>query len=126
MSKTDIMVAHNRSIIAKILAKETLKLLTDPKRLLSDETPLDNKTAILFVGEVICLVLTSILNDKPLKYEGEDLYNHVHKNYTEAKSDVAEVIGKAFTKAVHDFSGKDLQYMCEIGPMPERNKNKDN
>ncbi len=124
--KSSIISVHNRVTLAKMLAKETLKLLTDPKKLLEDEAPLDNKTVVMFVGELIHGVLYSVLNDKPLKYEGEELYNHVHTSYTNVKRDIAEKIGQAFTTAIKDFSGKDLVYTCDISPLPDRNKSQDN
>lgn len=122
------MKVHNKAVIAKLMAKETLKLLTDPRKMMNDECPVDRHTAVLFIAEFTKMVLDSVLNDQPLKYEpdGEDMYNHVHSNYSAFKTELGEKIGAAFTVSVQNFAGGELDYVCEIYPMPERNKDQDN
>ena len=115
---SDIMKKHDKYVAVKYIAEETLRLLMDNKKLMQDESPLDRKMAVLLIGELIRLTLDEVLHDRPLEFEGKTLYDYVHKNYTATKSDIELVVGLAFTAAVKQFSGQDLEYMCEIQPIP--------
>jgi hypothetical protein len=116
---SDLIKTHNLSVLSRALAKETFKLFLDKNKLLEDKSPLEARAAILYVGSFISLILDEVLNDRPLAFEDKALYDHVHQAYTETKSNIETIIGKAFSTSVKKFSGQELDYICEISPSPE-------
>jgi hypothetical protein len=117
MSKeTNLLAAHDKAVVAKLLARETFKLLMDSRRLMNDESPLDRPTAVLFMAEFLVLILKDVFTDKPLDFEEGDHANHISKGYNLVKQDLEGKIGFVFSVVVKKFTGKDLPYTCEIRP----------
>ncbi len=115
-NENNLLAAHDKALVAKLLAKETFKLMLDSRRLMQDESPLDRPTAILFMAEFLVLVLKDVLTDRPLAFEEKDLYAHVYKGYNAVKQDLEAKIGLVFSGVVKKFTGKSLDYTCEIRP----------
>jgi hypothetical protein len=109
------------------IAKDTIKLFEDPIKLMNDEHPLDRKAVTLLIGELTRRLLNEVLNDHPLKFTtNKELYNHVYNDYKEVKKDIETVMGLAFTFSIKKLSGKNLDYLCEIKPVPEKSGNGEN
>jgi hypothetical protein len=129
MSERDLdqlLVVYGKNIIVELLARETLKLFTNPEKPLNDEPALDYKSAALLIGELVRLVIKDVLNDKPLKYEDADLNAYLKDQYIKTRKDIEEQIGLSFTKAVREFANQPVEYTCAIKQVPKRDKTKDN
>lgn len=127
MSKeNNILAAHDKAVVAKLMAQETFKLLMDSRRLMNDESPLDRPTAVLFMAEFLVLILKDVFTDKPLAFEEGDHANHVSKGYNMVKQDLENKIGLVFSVVIKKFTGKDLPYVCEIRPTQEQKPGREN
>ncbi len=121
-----LLTKHNKALVARLMAKETIKLLTDTARLMDDESPLDRPTAILFIAEFLLLVFKDVVTDRPLEMNGESLSKHVSKSFNDAKQDLEAKISAVFTSIMKKYSTKSEIYTCEISPIDPKKPGMEN
>jgi len=112
--KDDITALIDKNMLAKLMAKESLALLTDKYG------ELDPLATGVFLSEVIQAFLTKILNEAANQSDSaEEAYNMTADAFVKAKNIVEVQVAFAFYKAVHKFSGHPVDYYCQVKVVPE-------
>ncbi len=71
-------------------------------------------------GYVAATMYQSLTTTEGVKMTKEQRYSTTMTEFSQAKSRLAEAISMGFTMAMKNFSGKSIEYYCDIRPIPER------
>ncbi len=73
-----------------------------------------------FVGRYVAtLVLESLVKFSGTRSKSKQEYDLVSSNFAEMKRTVQEAIASAFSVAMSDFTGKQVEYYCFLQPIAE-------
>lgn len=108
-----------------LLTNETFKLIDSKNKSNGPEAGRYVATTYLarFVGTLLFRTLTERNQLNTTKEEQEDF---VMKNAAELKTAIQEAVSMGFQSAMTQFSGRQIEYYCQIKPVPEPVSNKVN
>ena len=72
------------------------------------------------VAKMVGTAAVHVLMSAPEELKGEKVrYEYVKEAFVSYKAGIQEAVAAAFTAAMSNFSGKELEYYCLIKPVPE-------
>jgi len=109
------------NVVTKQLTGEVLSYMLEVEQLKGVEV--SKLVANAFVDNFIAALVYRYLTERPPgatpKTTNKEALEHVKKNFVTIKVEMQDAVAMAFQKAMSAFSGKDMEYYCEIKPMPE-------
>lgn len=102
--------------LVKYISDESLKMLQALNNK-SGGISLDTLTA--FIYHTINTIVYNLLKSQEKKAtSNEQKFKDTKDLYFTFRTQLQEAVGLAFTEAMTNFSGKDVEYVCEIQVMP--------
>jgi hypothetical protein len=79
--------------------------------------------ALNFVSKLVSCLVYKTLQERPTEtIEGEQLADYVTANFATFKSGIQDAIATSFQAAMSQYSGKAIDYYCQIKLVPEVTK----
>ena len=105
-------------ILAQRVFFETIKLLNAVRDQKGQEylTIFNNK---LLTSMIAYLVMDALTHNKGKLKRAETQYNRTVRQFTETKVDIQDAVALGFGGAMTTYSGKEVDYMCQITPIAE-------
>jgi hypothetical protein len=102
------------------MADEAMKLLKAQGKKKGDH---EYKALVtLFVYRILATVLIDTLHERPESFSGatnDELFEANKKAYGDVKHQIQEAVGMAFTTAMSHYSGRVVDFYCQVKPVPE-------
>lgn len=109
--------------ITRHIVKEVFKLIDSQK----DNLGVDGVQAVIYgvLASFTTTVAYSSLAYQPSETTSDkEKYNITSSNFLNCKIAVQEAIAAAFSGAMHDFTGKEIEYFCNISVVQETKSKK--
>lgn len=112
------------SKFSDMVAVETIKLVDG--RMKEHGPSAGRKVTAHVIGRMIGLTLYHTLNDmsKDKGLDKEAQCKYVEKNFARAKHEILEAVSAGFSGAMTTWSGKTVEYYCQVKIAPEPDKKK--
>jgi hypothetical protein len=112
-NKMDVGTEFN---LTKYISNESLKLLQAAH---PNEAGLSIDILSEFLFHYVYTIVTNVLRSQDKKdISKQEKYTETKNLFMASKGQIQEAVALAFGKAMSDFSGKNVEYICAIQPMP--------
>jgi hypothetical protein len=102
--------------MSEFIARESYNLI----KLTGDPKGSSKKLSSMFIRYFVSkMVLDSLTEYKKKKLDGKEAYDFTKKNFSEMKDELQLEIAKGFEIGFLKYSGKDIEYYCQVKPVPE-------
>lgn len=115
-------VVNPKQEFIKYLVDGAVKMLESHTK----DKSVENMTSLMsdFLVQFTTVMLDKSLQEQKGQKSNEKQYEYVAGNYSVAKVLVQIAIGEAFTKSLSKFSGKRVEYYCQVHTAPKKAANK--
>lgn len=114
-----MIIYSDEDIILENLAAEVYNFLKQHQALNHAKRPFNKSPEVNFLAKYLSLTLYAALNiQMPASMTQDQKVEAIHKNLGLVKSDIQEAVVMAFQEEMTRFSGKPIEYYCQIAPVP--------
>lgn len=119
MFKDDSSLQNYKEQMSKHMVTEVLQFLEKQKQ--DHGIEVSKQLSISFLACVLGALIMQVLNEKPKKkgYTGTELYNFTSKNFATYKLEIQDAVAAGFQGAFNTFSGRTVEYYCQVKPVSE-------
>lgn len=117
MNKTDLEQTMTQNEYAEVIARETLKVLSEHNK--KHGNAYVYSVVLKFLGYFTEALLEVSLNSHLKEKDKKVAYTKTQAAYNAMKLNVQNQVGEAFSRALSGFSKQPVDYYCTVKPTPQ-------